>query len=758
MDDIAEKLLPGPVFVVAREYLSRARASRARINALWNSMRDHQPFSAWIECPEPLIRELWCSFEPDVALQREADEAMADFLRNIKAALDACVLAAANAVCRPIGLVEPELHTMPLMDAASDFDDLPTQGQLPGLRPDQIRALRLLQPFTERLHAKESIRTIARDMAHLTAGLEALASWETTGGDRPLFTAWASEADPKPALPDGVRVEKTELDPAGPLSQPKRLARFTLDKDSATASFAGDPNVSFDVILNAGPWPDEPDDNFSHRSHGLVVITRHLIEGLERSVGGPYRVDLLRSLDQNIPAAKVDTWLPVKFSNDDEEAEARTAIAESHRSMATYLNDDGTLVYLRLSEAGSVIGREIAPARELLGSNQDGAVVEEAVRAAAGSWGLRDLVLRPKVFSKGSGIRELGDGTILAGPRGISLQVKARGVTGDTAEKATKWMLKNAAHGLRQARGTIRTALLNPAVELTNLRGRPITIRGRSVAWIPVVVIDHPNPPPTGVIPASDPKGASVVLTRRDWEFLWDQLRSATAIVDYLHRVAPEEDPLELGAESNRYLDLADKDAETPPDELPDWIPETQALRASLPLLPHDPAGSADGFGHSIFQQILEDIANTDFTGDEADRIMLLSHIDRVPVAARAELGRLLLRRLTRCAEAAPDVHRVDHRIMYIDQGTLQLTFTTMSQLTGHHQEIYRSWLLLRRQDFLAKSKALGPVYPWTVGVLLTPRPDAPRPWDTTTLSTNGPPAYDAADYARFTEMFTPNP
>lgn len=755
VEDTADALLLSPVFAVARGHLARARAGRARINAIWNSMRTDQPFSAWVESPEPSIRELWCSFEPAYVLQREADEAMAGFLRDIKAALDACVLAAANTVCRPIGFAEPEVHRMPLVSGPSEFDSLPALGQLRGLRPDQVRALRLLQPFAERLEA-ESTRTIARDMAHLTAGLEALSAWEASQGERRLFTAWASEADPKPEFPDGVRIEETEIDPAGPLRQPKRLARFTLHKDSAGVSFVGDPNVFFDLILNAGPWPNDPDDNFSHRSHGLVVIAKHLIEGLERSVSEPYRADLLRTLDQNIPEEKVDTWLPVKFSSAEEESEIRAAIAESERRMATYLNGDGTLVYMRLSRDGRVMGRGIAPARDLLDANQDGPAIEEATRAAAGRWGLRDLVLRPKVFAKGSGIRELEDGTILAGPRGISLQVKARGVTGDTPERAAKWMLKNAAHGLRQARGTIRTALLNPAVELENLRGRIVTIRGSSVAWIPVVVIDHPDAPPTGVIPAPDAKGPSVVLTRRDWEFLWDQLRSATAIVDYIHRVA-EEEPLELGAESNRYLDLAEKDAQSPPRELPDWMPETGAKHINLPLLPHDPAAAADRFGHAIFQRILEDIADTEFTGDETDRITLLSHVDRVAVGARAELGRLLLRRLTQCAEAAPDGHRMDHRIMYIDQGSLQVTFTTMSQLTDYHHEIYRSWLLLRRQDFLERSGALGPIYPWTVGVLLTPRPDGPRPWDTTTISTNGPPAYEAAEYSRLTKTFRPN-
>lgn len=756
VDEIADELLPGPVFAVARGHLARARAGRDRINALWNSMRSDQPFSSWMRSLEPHVRELWCAFDPDCDMQQEADQAMTYFLQDIKAALDACVHAAASTVCRPIGMVEPDVHKMPLLASSADFDALPSQGQLRGLRPDQVRALRLLQPFDEYLE-DPATRTIARDLAHLAAGLEALPTVDSSRSGRPLFTAWASEADPIPALPDGVRILKTEIAPAGPLAEPKLLATFTLDEDSTDASFAGDPQVSFDVILNAGPWPDDPDDNFAHRSHALIVITKHLIEGLERSVSDPFRADLLRTLDESAPETKEEAWLPVKFNNASEDAGVRSAIAESERGMATYLNSDGTLLYLRLDDAGVVIGRGIAPARDLLDANQDGTAVEEATRAAAGRWGLRDFVLRPKVFTKGSGIRELGDGTILAGPRGISLQVKARGVTGDSPEKAAKWMLKNAAHGLRQARGTIRTSLLDPSVELTNLRGRIVTIRGSAVDWIPVVVIDHPDPPLAGVVPAPDPKGPSVVMTRRDWEFLWDQLRSATALVDYIHRVAQEQEPLELGAESNRYLDLAERDSQAPPSKLPDWIPEIGARHTNLPLLPSDPAASADPFGHAIFQRILEDVAATDFTGDEMDRITLLSHIDRVAVGARAELGRLLLRRLTRCAEAAPGGHRLDHRIMYIDQGTLQLAFTTMPQLTGHHQEIYKTWLLLRRQDFLEKSGALGPIYPWTVGVLLTPRPDGPRPWDTTTISTNGPPAYGPEEYARLTETFTPN-
>lgn len=706
-------------------------------------MRETGPFSAWIQTPAEHTRELWCAFRPDRSLQREADRSMAPFVSEVKASMDACVLEAAAAVCRPLGNIDPTIHRMPILSDEAAFDALPREGQLRGLRPDQIRALRVIQPFDS--HSSEPI---ARTMQHLAASLAAIAE------ERRLFTAW--EACPVPEVPRDVQIVSTEIDPAGPLHIPKRLATFKLDRRSAGAPFAGNPNVSFDVIMNAPPWPTDPDDNFSARSHWLLVIARHLIEGLERSVREPYRVEMLQAFDRAIPAEPVRTWHPVRFDDDEQKQEVRTAIEASERKMATYLNADGTLIYMRFSVNGEVVGREIAPAAKLLGETPDGAAIEAATRAAAGRWGLPDLVLQPKVFHKGNGVRELGDGTILAGRRGISLQVKSRAVTSDPPEKAERWMLKNAAQGLRQARGTIRAALLNPTVELKNLRGRTVTVRGTSIDWVPVVVIDHPNPPPTGVVPDPDPKGPGVVMMRRDWEFLWNQLRSATAIVDYVHRVATE-DPLELGAETDRYFDLADKDRNSPPGPLPDWIPQTEARYTNVPLLPRDPAASSDEFGHALFQQILEDIANTDFTGDEADRIMLLSMIDRVAIGARPELGRLLLRRLTKCAGTPVGELRTEHRTMIIDHGALHVVFTTMSQLTDYYQEYYRTWLLHRRQTFLTASRAQAPIYPWTVGVLLSPRADGRRSWDTTVIATNGPPHFDQDEYDRLTPVLASN-
>ena len=239
-------------------------------------------------------------------------------------------------------------------------------------------------------------------------------------------------------------------------------------------------------------------------------------------------------------------------------------------------------------------------------------------------------------------------------------------------------------------------------------------------------------------------------MLRRDWEFLWNQLRSSSAIVDYIHRVSTEDDPAELGSETHRYFDLANKDFHAPPSRSPDWMDDGGADPVNGPLLPKDPASAGDELGFRVFQRILEDIAATDFTGDETDRVQMLSHIDRMAVTARADLGRLLLRRLINCGDAPKGELRVQHRLLYIDQGELHLSFTCMGSLTGYYHEMFRTWFLHRRQRFLMQTNAKGPIWPWSVGVLLTPRPSTnDRLWDTTVIATNGPPEFDDPEYQR---------
>lgn len=740
MSEPSDRLGAPRLFVTARSHLNRARERRRECIELWDGIRRHRPFAAWLEESSANTAELWCAYRPTATQAPDLEEAARALVVEIKSAMDAAVLAAAVANVG-LGLVVADKHAMPLCHDASEFYELPHEGWLMGLRPDQMNAVRDLQPFAED-------GFVGFHMRHFALALRRARS----GGH--LFSIWAGQASPQPNLPQGYTLAAVTLDEPGTLEVAKRLATLEVHPRLPEETFPGNPSVAFDPILNVPPWPIDSDDNLNRRTDALFTILRTFIEALEASVDTGESIRRLRVLDAAMAAEPVDVWLPVRFNDPVQELECSQAIRESDQGLAIYMNDDGLVTYLALRD-GRVVGREIPAAEALPPGELYGIEVEAAVRAAAGRCGLPDFVLRPRVIPKGNGRREIGDGTIVSGGRGIALQVKARSsATTDTPERARSWLLKNAAAGLRQARGTIRSTFRSGSITLDNLRGRPVRVSGNWVEWVPVVVLDHPTPP-RGVIPTQDVDGPSVIMLRRDWEFLWSQLRSTSAIVDYIHRIATEDEPAELGSETHRYFDLANKDLYASPSQLPDWMDGVDAGRASGPLLPKDPAASGDELGFRVFQRILEDIAGTDFTGDETERVQVLSHIDRVAVTVRADLGRLLLRRLISCSDAQIGELKVANRILYLEQGELHLSFTCMGMLTGYYQEMFRKWFLHRRQRFLATSNAKGPIWPWSVGVLLTPRPRMnERLWDTTVIATNGPPEFDEAEYERLDALY----
>ena len=81
------------------------------------------------------------------------------------------------------------------------------------------------------------------------------------------------------------------------------------------------------------------------------------------------------------------------------------------------------------------------------------------------------------------------------------------------------------------------------------------------------------------------------------------------------------------------------------------------------------------------------------------------------------------------------------------------------STLTGYHMDVHRNWLMLRRHQLLQQlgedEVASGDgELPWTVGVLLTPRPDGTRLWDTTIAATNARPDLKPAQLESLVGIF----
>jgi hypothetical protein len=212
-----------------------------------------------------------------------------------------------------------------------------------------------------------------------------------------------------------------------------------------------------------------------------------------------------------------------------------------------------------------------------------------------------------------------------------SVQVKARTAPTTVDSRERTWLDKNIEKAARQATGTIRSLRTHPAT-LTNERGRQVLIGGTSKSWTSIVVVSH--------VSGSN----ALVLLRRDWEFLFEQLKSTDAVLRYVQRVTPME-PIALGEEPVRFYRLAAADHAADPGPLDPRLNRPGVRDATVPLLPQIPAASDSRKNHYVIRAVLEDLALCPRPADaaEADILEVLAAIDTLAVGYRSELGKDLL-------------------------------------------------------------------------------------------------------------------
>lgn len=393
--------------------------------------------------------------------------------------------------------------------------------------------------------------------------------------------------------------------------------------------------------------------------------------------------------------------------------------------------------------------RHIPDASPLRVDVRGGTAAEIATSDAAAIWGLPDFVFRAELRKLGSGSRELGDGIIVAGEIGLVVQVKCREAdVGDDA-KERRWAEKKANHALAQANGTIRLLRREPT-PLTSRRGRAVTVNGASIRWIPVVVLDHPHlPGADGVMPDVRGINPGVVLLRRDWEFLFNQLKSTAAVAGYLARVAGE--PLALGNEPMRYYELAQADERAAPGPVDPALFGGRGRQLSGPLLPMQPADAA---AHRMVRLILEDIAVSGLRqAPEENRLMVLAELDRLPVSHREETGRFLLEAMRLVSRAAPGETMWRLRQMVGPAESVLLGFGACSApMDEEIRAAFAAWAHLRHYEM---QRAKGSVEELTtVALVLTPRYDGRRPWDTTMVALQGDPRLTDDEIALFESVW----
>lgn len=399
--------------------------------------------------------------------------------------------------------------------------------------------------------------------------------------------------------------------------------------------------------------------------------------------------------------------------------------------------DDAAALTLVVDTPAGLYTRRVPPALPLAPGVEHGPAAEQAAHHAAAAWGLPDFVFRQAAHAqKGSGLRELGDRLLLVGHRGAVVQVKARTIApkDDTAEAA--WIKKAATKAMSQAKGTVRQLRMMPA-DMVNGRERILNVDGNAYEWIAVFLLDHPGAPAGTVVTWQEIGMPGIALTRRDWDFLFDQLRSTTAVLEYLLRAA-KEPPVPLGEEPVRYYEFAAADADASPAQFDTELVGPGGVAYSTPLLPQAPAGDDGTHAHLMIRLLFEDIAlsplNPPLT--EANRFALLHDLDRLPVGARTEWGHLLADMLRDVPEVPEEHCKWRFRRMLHEDDTRQLIFGAATLLNSRVKAAFQAYVLLRHHEVTTRTGLAEQTA--TLGVLLTPRRGGNSPWDTTSIRVEG--------------------
>lgn len=610
----------------------------------------------------------------------------------------------------------------PMADSDEGFQALLEESCMDGALRTHVAMVEECQPF-------QGVESDSHEIVRwLRRGLKLLLEWDTALESGALMGAWATPVEPQVHVEAPVLVEGIEPEAPGPLVDEERvLARFQLGSYTPDCDVFAQAGTYIDLCFTPGFVPADDEDTFERRLRlVLAVVTRFAgsFALLSHEVPGSRRV---------LPpdTGTSETWIHAAQSSRRWSEQELAALAQSDIGLGRV--EDAETLTLIVNTPDGVYERVIPNATPLRIHERRGAAAEIAVQDAVATWGLPDFVMRPSVERKGSGVREISDGLLVVGNRGIVVQSKAREVEPGTYEREKSWAVKQITAASKQIDGTIRR-LRSDGAQMVNGRNRSVYIDGPAIDWVGVVIIEHPAPPREVAVPAHLGRSPIIALLRRDWEFLFDQLRSTYAVVQYLHRVRISV-PV-LGDEPERYYEFAAADAAASPGLVDPSLLRRGSELWSMPLLPSAPAGSDDHEAHTMFRIMLEDIATSEFGPDRVeDWQRILASVDSLPVGHRTELGRLLLDALSTIAQAESGFSLWKMRTFLGGPDADQLGFVVCSALTDETRAGLSAWVRLRHHE-RGESTDINTLT--SVGVLLTPRADGD--WDTTVMMIQGDP------------------
>jgi hypothetical protein len=721
----------------ALRHLRSAYDSKKRMGRLWAAVLEANPLASHVTVTPDGEGTVRVSIEWPDESREMLTSAFAELLDELWRSLDSLIeetVAMFSVLHTPRH--EGSRRYFPVADSAEGFEALLAQGCMDGILNDHYEMVRITQPWMSDVGIEIPDR--------LRAGLRKLISWSSAVEEGVQITAWATPHEPR------VRVWLFEMKDGVTLSAPSEIlydgtivGTFNIPNYDGAANISADPGSYIDLGFAGSPAEATTDDSFATTVDEVMeVVLLFAAYFADWSAA----VDLPRNILRATDAAS-DIWVEATSTNRGWEEGHLQALRDSETGVGVIVDDSESDLTIVVSTPTGVFERRVPSASALRKAATVGVAAEGATRDAVATWGLPDFVMRPRVETKGSGVREISDGILVVGDRGAVLQVKGRNAEPRDDDKERRWILKSVLAACRQVNGTVRRLRAGPTT-MENGRGREIEIDGAAIDWLGVVVIEHGAPPGDLDVSFARANVPTVVLLRRDWEFLFDQLKSTRAVLDYLARVGSS---VELGEEPFRYFELANLDAVAP--AIPNPLFEGLGSAQSIPLLPEEPAGHNNPRAFQMVRRMCEEIAGvSERAMSEEMRLQILADIDGLHVGSRESLGSLLLEELDLISTNPPEGIRWKFRTFLSPRpGGTQIGFGVCSVLNENVQNAFNAWVQLRHYERREREDLTDAR---SIGVMLTPRPDGKRDWDTSLFVISGDLNLTKKEYARFTKLW----
>lgn len=694
--------------------------------AAWSAAFDEQFMGATVIVNDDGSGTITASVEWPGTLQSDLTRRFSSCVSELWSALDALIIETVQLFSSSRTPRDPDVvRYWPIADSEENLSLLLEKACINGVLRVHADIVCSTQPFLP----DSSIEQIGR----LQAGLRQLLSWSEALEAGSNITVWATPTEPvvftKPHREGIECLPRPSFDLGG--SPDGVVATFRVPAYQRGMQVNARPGTLLDLGFAPGFVPVGTDDTFESRLREVTEVIA-LLHAHFAAVTG--KVSGTRALPIEV-VGRQNLWNDAAISPRRWQQSELAELTETGARVAVVIDPDPGELVLLIPTASGVFERRIPNATQLRASHTVGLAAERAVHEAVATWGLPDFVMKPQVERKGSGVREIGDGLLIAGDIGAIVQVKGRSAEISAPDKEARWINKNVEKALKQVQGTYRRLQQSP-VDLENGRGRLLRLDGRAVKWVGVVIIDHPQIPTQHPLATAEGPLPTIVLARRDWEFLFEQLKSTSAVIRYLIRV--ETSTEYLGEEPHRYFDLASLDAAVSETDSGPANATIEALgtRFSYPLLPMEPAGAQYSTEFGLTRLICEDIASID--GNEVTpemEVEVLAAIDALPVASRVELGTLLYGELD-TKHGANGVRWRSRTFLPPAPGGYQVSFVVCSAYNEATADAFKAWLMFRHTE---RAQTEDITRARSIAVLLTPRlDDDVRPWDTTLLVVEG--------------------